>query len=77
MQVGERVRQGQVLAAVGSSGSSYFPHLHYELRTAPGVEADGLPASFDDVDRLLGTRTVRVARGPVDSGAIVRAADAP
>lgn len=70
--VGDRVRQGQQVAAVGSSGSSYFPHLHYELRTGAGVETEGLPAYFVRFDRILGSRTVAVDRGPVDSGQQVK-----
>jgi hypothetical protein len=47
VKVGQAVRQGEVIAAVGASGSSLFPHLHYELRSAPGaVAAEGLPAAF-------------------------------
>jgi murein DD-endopeptidase MepM/ murein hydrolase activator NlpD len=30
--VGERVASGAIIAAVGSSGLSSGPHLHYEVR---------------------------------------------
>lgn len=33
VRVGERVRQGQVIATVGSSGWSTNAHLHYEVRS--------------------------------------------
>jgi hypothetical protein len=32
------VKQGEVIAAVGVSGSVEEPHLHYELRTGPGAQ---------------------------------------
>ena len=31
VQPGQRVRRGQVIASIGMSGSSYAPHLHYEV----------------------------------------------
>jgi murein DD-endopeptidase MepM/ murein hydrolase activator NlpD len=50
--VGQRVKQGEVVAQVGASGSSLFPHLHYELRTAAGAaNADGLPSTFHGITR--------------------------
>ena len=49
VQGGDRVAAGAVVGHVGSSGSSLYPHLHYELRTAPTLDADGLPLYFSDV----------------------------
>ena len=71
---GERVRAGQAIARMGASGSAEFvPHLHYELRTGPGMAADGLPAYFRGFRRLLGSRSVTVDVGPVDSGDFLEA----
>jgi hypothetical protein len=51
VQEGERVRQGQVLGALGNSGSSTGPHLHFHVMDAPsGLVADGLPYAFADFD---------------------------
>jgi hypothetical protein len=47
--VGDTVRRGQHLAAVGNSGQSPGPHLHYHLQDGPTLFVDqGLPVSFSD-----------------------------
>ncbi|GAA4392745.1 M23 family metallopeptidase [Hymenobacter koreensis] len=71
VKVGDEVRADQVLARVGSSGSSYFPHLHYELRTGKEMNVEGLPAYFRNFQLVRGSRTRSVASGAVDSGDIV------
>ena len=69
---GERVKQKQTIAAVGASGSSMFPHLHFELQTGPDTNSEGLPSTFVDFDRLQGAKVVTVKAGLVNSGEIVR-----
>jgi len=71
VKAGETVRQGQRLAAIGASGSSLMPHLHFQLQTAASADAEGLPSSFDHFLRLIGSRSLAVARGAVTSGDIV------
>ena len=69
--IGQRVHAGDVVAQVGNSGSSLFPHLHYELGRTADLFGEGLPAVFSDLDRVLGGRRERLlGRGP-DSGEIV------
>jgi murein DD-endopeptidase MepM/ murein hydrolase activator NlpD len=71
--VGEKVRAGQQIAQVGTSGSSLFPHLHYELATSAGTEGEGLPSQFVDFDRVLGATRARADGMSPDSGDIVEA----
>jgi hypothetical protein len=71
VKAGDAVKAGQPVGQMGVSGDAYLPHVHYELRTAAEVNANGLPAYFHDYVRLLGSRRIRVARGTVDSGDIV------
>lgn len=48
VKIGERVKRGQLLAAVGNSGDSRQPHLHFQVTTNPDVMAsEGLPYVFD------------------------------
>ncbi|GAB4092746.1 M23 family metallopeptidase [Flaviaesturariibacter terrae] len=68
---GHRISTGQRIAAIGASGSSLFPHLHFELRTAIGHEAEGLPARFGNFRRWLGSKAIVVPAGLIDSGDII------
>lgn len=71
VKVGDRVRRGDVVAAIGASGSSMFPHLHFELQTGPDTNAEGLPSTFHDFERVRGARRVKVSAGGVNSGEIL------
>jgi Peptidase family M23 len=72
VKAGDRVERGQQIAEVGASGSSLFPHLHYELRDGAGYKTvEGLPSYFRGFRRHLGSKAVDVRRGQVDSGDIV------
>ena len=73
-KVGDRVRRGQAIAAIGASGSAFFPHLHYELQDGPSTAAEGLPSYFNDVRVLRGATTQRLQRATVDTGQIVESA---
>lgn len=68
---GQSVAQGEILGLIGASGDSLFPHLHYELRTGPGIKGvEGLPSYFSGFRRVLGSQTL-VGRGQLDTGDVV------
>src|SRR5215213_7442389 len=48
---GERVRLGQQIAAVGDSGDSLWPHLHFHIQDSPVIDqqARTIPVVFGDV----------------------------
>ncbi|MEO8381298.1 MAG: M23 family metallopeptidase [Acidobacteriota bacterium] len=68
---GQAVKRGETVAAIGASGSSMFPHLHFELQTGIGTDVEGLPSLFHGFDRIRGARRIPVTAGNVDSGEIV------
>jgi hypothetical protein len=68
---GESVQRGDPIAALGASGSSKFPHVHFELQTGPDTNVEGLPSTFTNFERVQGNRRIAVASGNVDSGEIV------
>lgn len=48
VQVGDRVRKGDVLGLVGNSGNSLAPHLHFHVMdTASPIVSQGLPYLID------------------------------
>jgi len=51
VKLGQRVRRGDVLALVGNSGSSFEPHLHFEVTTSPTpLTGEGLPYLLDEYE---------------------------
>ena len=74
--VGDQVRQGQPIAQAGASGTSLFPHLHYQLVTRPGVDGEGLPPRFFGLSRVGGSRDTAATDIWIDSGDIVIAQSA-
>lgn len=48
IKVGDRVRRGDVLAAIGNSGDARWPHLHFQVADSPEILAgEGLPYVID------------------------------
>jgi hypothetical protein len=69
---GDKVKQGQQVGAIGFSGDTFLPHLHYQLMNGPDERTDqSLPSYFHDFARVLGSRSVAVRSGQIDSGDFV------
>ncbi len=51
VEVGQRVAAGAEIAAIGSSGSSTEPHLHFHACNGPDpLRCAGIPVQFDNVE---------------------------
>lgn len=73
LKVGDAVKAGQRIGAMGFSGDAFLLHLHYDLKSGPGFDVDGLPAPFAEFERLVGSEDwLPVRQGQVDSGDMVR-----
>ena len=71
---GERVRVGQQIAAVGDSGNSLAPHLHFQVQASPdfGEQARTLPVVFRNVVLIRGGRESTPAEADLRRGDHIR-----
>jgi Peptidase family M23 len=70
VKVGDRLTTGQPIAAVGNTGNTDAPHLHFQLMSDPEpLRANGLPFLFDKfrLDSRLSPDAIEIleAGGPV------------
>jgi murein DD-endopeptidase MepM/ murein hydrolase activator NlpD len=71
---GERVRLGQQIAAVGDSGDSLVPHLHFQVQDSPdfGAQVRTVPIVFRNVVLLRGGRESTSAEADLRRGDHIR-----
>ncbi len=71
---GQRVRLGQQIAAVGDSGDSLVPHLHFQVQDSPdfGAQVRTLPIVFRNVVLIRGGRESTPAEADLRRGDHVR-----
>ena len=72
LKVGDKIKKGQKIGAIGTSGSSFFPHLHLEIRNNLNHESEGLPSYFDNYYLILGTTKKDIKTGTVNTGDIIQ-----
>lgn len=73
LKVGDKVKQGQKIGEIGTSGSSFFPHLHFEMQNALTHQAEGVPSYFSNFFFLDGTKPKPVTHGTINTGDIIQA----
>jgi murein DD-endopeptidase MepM/ murein hydrolase activator NlpD len=55
VRVGDRVSRGQALGAIGNSGDSRWPHLHFQVTDGPSLlGSEGLPYVIDAYSEVVG-----------------------
>lgn len=71
VKTGDIVKAKQEIAQIGVSGSSFLPHLHFEVRTDISNTAEGLPSSFSNI-QIPGEKTKRrLSSGVAETGTII------
>ena len=61
VKIGDRVRRGQVMALIGSTGDAREPHLHFEVTTSSRpLSGEGVPYLIDHY------RATNTTSGPAD-----------
>lgn len=73
VKVGDGVMAKQAIANIGVSGSSFFPHLHFELRTSIKGNAEGIPSYFSNIYLLEGAAKRKLNSGLAETGNIIEA----
>lgn len=71
-KIGNKVKKGQKIGEIGTSGSSFFPHLHFEMRNSINHEAEGLPSYFSNYSLFMGSTQKEVKKGTVNTGDILQ-----
>ena len=72
LKVGDKVKKGQKIASVGTSGSSFFPHLHFEVRNSINHQAEGLPSYFKNYYLIIGSTKKEVTTHTIATGDIIQ-----
>lgn len=69
---GDMVKKGQPIGRVGNSGSSMYPHLHYQLGDRPDyLNSNGLPINFHNYSLIAGEKLIEIEKGYISAGDII------
>ena len=71
-KVGDKIKKGQQIGKIGTSGSSFFPHLHFEIRNTIDHEAEGLPSYFNNYYIIVGSTKKEMKKYAITTGDIIQ-----
>ena len=71
-KAGDKIKKGEQIGEIGTSGSSFFPHLHFEIRNTVGHESEGLPSYFNNYYLILGSTKKEIKQGTIATGDIIQ-----
>ncbi|WXG46511.1 MAG: M23 family metallopeptidase [Candidatus Atabeyarchaeum deiterrae] len=72
-KAGDRVVEGETIGAIGNSGDSGSPHIHYQLQNGRDLRrSEGLPSRFRRFDLILGNRIRRLEGICPSTGMIIK-----
>ncbi|MCG2611148.1 M23 family metallopeptidase [Flavobacterium sp. SM15] len=72
LKVGNKIKKGQKIGQIGTSGSSFFPHLHFEIRNSIDHHSEGLPSYFTNYSVFMGSAKKDISKGTVTTGDIIQ-----
>nr|WP_294937924.1 M23 family metallopeptidase [uncultured Flavobacterium sp.] len=72
LKVGSKVKKGQKIGQIGTSGSAFFPHLHFEMRNNVNHDSEGLPSYFNNYTLHMGAAKKDIKKGTVNTGDIIQ-----
>ncbi len=72
LKIGDKIKGGQKIGSIGVSGSSFFPHLHFEIRNSITHQAEGIPSYFNNFDLILGSVKKTIKKGAINTGDIIQ-----
>jgi murein DD-endopeptidase MepM/ murein hydrolase activator NlpD len=73
LTIGKRIQQGQRIGAIGVSGSSFIPHLHFQMQNGLQHGSEGIPSYFNYFSFIMGTKKQKVMNSTINTGDIIRA----
>jgi hypothetical protein len=73
VKTGDKVAGGKTIGAIGNSGDSGSPHIHYQFQNgADLLSSEGLPSRFRAFELIIGNKTKKVESSCPNTGMIIK-----